>query len=240
MKPERIEVLGVPVDVVTMELALDVVDEMIQGSEPQVVIAVNPEKVLLARRDPTLLARLRGAGLLIPDGIGIVFAARLRGVQNMARVAGADLMPAICERAAQKGYRIFLLGARPEVNQRAVEVLKQRYPGIRIAGSEHGYLAETDMPALVESINGSGAEILFIAMGSPRQELWMDTYLPVLHVKVCQGVGGTFDVISGAVHRAPPVIQRMHLEWFYRDFRPARIARVWPKLKFGILSLLER
>ena len=240
MKPKRIEVLGVPVDVVTMETALDVVDRMIRGREPQVVIAINPEKVLLARRDPTMLAQLRRASLLIPDGIGIVLASRRRGVRGMTRVTGADLMSAICERAAERGYRIFLLGARLEVNQRAVHVLKQRYPRIRIVGSEHGYLTEADMPALVERINASGAEVLFVAMGSPRQELWIDRHLPVLHVKVCQGVGGTFDAISGAVRRAPAAVQRMNLEWLYRDFRPGRLARIWPKLKFGMLSLFER
>lgn len=240
MKPKRIEILGVPVDCVTMESALDAVDTMVAGARPQVIIAVNPEKVLLARKDPTLLARLRSAGLLIPDGIGIVLAARWHGLGKMRRVAGADLMPAICERSVARGYKVFLLGARPEVNQRAVEVLRQRYPGLQIVGHQHGYLDDTAMPELVERINASGAQILFIAMGSPRQELWMDSFLDKLDVRVCQGVGGTFDVISGYVKRAPALVHALHLEWLYRDLRPSRLKRIVPKLRFAVHALMHR
>jgi N-acetylglucosaminyldiphosphoundecaprenol N-acetyl-beta-D-mannosaminyltransferase len=240
MKPQRIEILGVPVDVVTMKTTLEEVKEMVRGSEPQVIIAINPEKVLHARRDPVLLARLRSAGLLIPDGIGVVNAARIRGARGITRVAGADLMPAICGLAEREGYAVFLLGARPEANAGAVAELRRRFPALRIAGHQHGYLSEAEMPALVKRINDSGAQILFIAMGSPKQELWMDRYLPELRVKVCQGVGGTFDVLSGIVNRAPVLFQRMHLEWFYRDFRPKRLARIWPKLKFAFYALFNR
>jgi len=142
---------------------------------------------------------------------------RLLWHERIARVPGAELMPAICARASQKGYRLFLFGASPEVNARAVAVLRETYPGIAIVGHQDGFVDEAGMPQLIDAINASGAQILFVALGSPKQEVWMEQYLPRLaHVRVCQGVGGTFDVLAGRVRRAPRVFRRLNLEWFYR------------------------
>jgi len=199
-----------------MKEAINRIEEMIAGDRPETVIAVNPEKVIKGQNDPQLLSHLNRAGLLIPDGIGVVFAARILKLGRMKRVPGADLMMSLCERSAQKGYKIFLYGGSPEVNQQTVKSLQSRFPRIQIVGNQDGYLGESDMPGLVRKIDDSGAEILFIALGSPKQELWMDRYLPQLKIKVCQGVGGTFDVISGKVKRAPNLFQKIHLEWFYR------------------------
>jgi N-acetylglucosaminyldiphosphoundecaprenol N-acetyl-beta-D-mannosaminyltransferase len=240
MKPGRIELLGVPVDCVNLSQALGVVEEMIQCDRPGTVIAVNPEKVIKARKNPGLLAPLREARLLIPDGIGVVMAARLLGLGRMERVPGSDLMPAICALAARKGYRIFLFGASPEVNRDAMFVLKRRFPGIRIVGGQHGYLKEDEMPDLIDRINASGAEVLFIALGSPRQEAWLARYLPLLKVKVCQGVGGTFDVLSGRVKRAPAVFRRIHLEWLYRLLsEPRRLLRQTALPRFAMRVLWQ-
>jgi N-acetylglucosaminyldiphosphoundecaprenol N-acetyl-beta-D-mannosaminyltransferase len=238
MAPKRIEILGVPVDCVNMAQAVSAVEEMIMGNRPEMVIAVNPEKVMKARRDPTLMAQLRRASLLIPDGIGVVLAACLLGLGRMERVAGSDLMPAICERAAHKGYRVFLFGASPDVNRKTAEVLHRRFSGIKIVGSQHGYLTEDQMPELIKRINAAGSEVLFVALGSPRQESWMERYLPHLDVKVCQGVGGTFDVLSGQVRRAPESLRKIHLEWLYRLItNPGRIARQFalPEFAFHVL-----
>ncbi|MFI5304746.1 MAG: WecB/TagA/CpsF family glycosyltransferase [Nitrospiria bacterium] len=226
MKPRRVEILGVPTDCVGMKEALNRVEEMISGNRPETVIAVNPEKVIKGQKDPQLLDQLKRAGLLIPDGIGVVFAARILKLGKMERVPGSELMPALCERAAKKGYRVFLFGGNPDVNQRTVKTLKERFPGIQIVGSQHGYLADEEIPALIERINESSAQILFIALGSPKQELWMDQNLSKLNIKVCQGVGGTFDVIAGQVKRAPNLMRRIHLEWFYRlSSNPKRFLR---------------
>lgn len=238
MKQKRIDVLGVPVDAVNMQEALVAVEAMLGGGRAETVIAVNPEKIIKAQTDPALLGRLRSAGLLIPDGIGVIAAARILGLGRMERVPGSELMPAICEMAALKGYKVFLFGASPETNVRAVEVLRERYPGIQIAGHQDGYVKDQDMPQLVERINASQTEILFIALGSPKQELWMEKYSPLLKVKVCQGVGGTFDVIAGHVKRAPLVFRKTHLEWFYRlASQPKRILRqtALPKFVFQVL-----
>ncbi|NOS79474.1 MAG: WecB/TagA/CpsF family glycosyltransferase [Nitrospira sp.] len=241
MKPKRIEILGIPVDCVTMEQAIEWAESKLQGNHPCTILAVNPEKVMRAQHDPELLGQLRSADLLIPDGIGVVLAARLLGLGHAARVPGAELMPKLCERAALKGYSVFLLGATPEVNQQAVAVLRDRYPGIRIVGSQHGYVKEEDMPAVITRMNECKPDFLFVALGSPHQELWMSRYLPQLKVKVCQGVGGTFDVIAGRVRRAPKLFRFMHLEWFYRlasNPRRARRQTALPKFAYHVLKSL--
>lgn len=238
MNPGRIELLGVPVDCINMSQALGAVEEMIQDDRPGTVIAVNPEKVIKARKNPSLLAQLREARLLIPDGSGVVMAVRLLGLGRMERVPGSDLMPAICELAARKGYRIFLFGASPEVNRDVIEALRRGFPGLRIVGGQHGYLKEDEMPALIDRINDSRAEVLFIALGSPRQEIWLARYLPLLKVKVCQGVGGTFDVLSGRVKRAPLTFRKMHLEWLYRLVsEPRRLSRQTALPRFAVQVL---
>lgn len=226
MDVKRIELLGVPVDCVSMNTALDWAESMIKGDHPCTILAVNPEKVIRAQQDSELLDQLRSADLLIPDGVGVVLAARLLGLGHAERVPGAELMPKLCERAALNGYTVFLFGASAEVNQRAVTVLRDRYPGICIAGYQHGYVKEEQMPSLIARINECQPDILFVALGSPHQELWMSRYLPQLKVKVCQGVGGTFDVIAGRVKRAPKFFRGLHLEWFYRlASNPRRLRR---------------
>lgn len=238
---KRIELLGVPVDCVSMDTALDWAETMIKGDHPCTILAVNPEKVMRAQQDSELLDQLRSADLLIPDGIGVVLAARLLGLGLTERVPGSELMPNLCRRAASNGYSTFLFGASKEVNQHAVQVLRDRYPGIRIVGSQHGYVKEEEMPSLISLINECQPDLLFVALGSPQQELWMARYLPQLKVKVCQGVGGTFDVIAGRVRRAPKCFQSLNLEWFYRlASNPSRIRRQTALPMFAYRILKER
>ncbi|HTN42234.1 MAG TPA: WecB/TagA/CpsF family glycosyltransferase [Nitrospiria bacterium] len=240
MRPKRIELLGVPLDCVDLPLALSAVEEMMRDDRPGMVIAVNPEKVIKAIKSPVLLDPLREARLLIPDGIGVVMAARLLGLGRMKRVPGSELMPAICERAARKGYRVFLFGGGPEVNRDTMDALRRRFPGIQIVGGQHGYLKEEEMPGLIDRINASKAEVLFVALGSPKQEIWMKRYLPRLNIKVCQGVGGTFDVLAGRVKRAPAVIRKVHLEWLYRLLsEPRRLVRQTALPRFAVRVLRQ-
>lgn len=215
--PKRVKVLGVPVDCVDMARALDQVRDMASGNRAGCILAVNPEKVIAAQSEPVLRRALESAALLIPDGIGVVWAVRLLWKEHIARVPGAELMPAICAASAAEGYRLFLFGASEEVNAQAVAELQRQHPGIGIVGRHHGYVNEAGMAAVIDAINRSGANVLFVALGSPKQELWMEKYLPQLPgIRVCQGVGGTFDVIAGRVRRAPLAVRRVNLEWFYR------------------------
>jgi len=234
---ERVEVLGVPVDCVTMADALAFADRWISApaNDCAIVLAVNPEKVMRARSDAALRGALNAATLLIPDGIGVVWAVRWLGLGRMTRVPGSEFMPDLCGLAAQKGYGIFLYGARPEVNEAAAEALVKRYPGLCIAGRQHGYMQDSDTPDLIRRINESGADILFVALGSPRQEAWMMRHRAELRVRLCQGVGGTFDVIAGRVERAPLLFLKLNLEWLYRLLRePRRILRQTALLAFAV------
>ncbi|HXE98647.1 MAG TPA: WecB/TagA/CpsF family glycosyltransferase [Dongiaceae bacterium] len=224
---ERLKILDTPVDVVDMAGALDFVDRYIAGADkPGYILAVNPEKVYALRENPFLKDFFQEAALLIPDGIGMVYAMRLLAGKKVSRVPGADLMQQICARSAGNGHRIFIYGATEEVNRGAVEELQNRYPGINIVGRANGYVKPEEMDALVERINRAGTDILFVALGSPRQEKWLHEHLPKLSIKLAQGIGGTLDTITGHVKRAPQVFQSLGLEWFYRlASQPSRAGR---------------
>jgi N-acetylglucosaminyldiphosphoundecaprenol N-acetyl-beta-D-mannosaminyltransferase len=226
MKPKRVEILGVPVDCVTMSQAVQWTETLLAEDKCHRIIAINPEKVIRANRDPQLLSHLWSGALLIPDGIGVVLAVRLLRQGKLQRVPGSELMPKLCELAASRGYSVFLLGASPDVLTRTTQGLQERFVGLNIVGVQHGFVQDEDMPAVIAKINAVRPDMLFVALGSPKQELWMARYAPELRVKVCQGVGGTFDVIAGRVKRAPLVFRSMHLEWFYRLLsQPSRIFR---------------
>ncbi len=238
----RTEILGVPVHRVTMAQVLEWVNRRLAlRGEADAIMAVNPEKVMRCRQDAALKATLGKASLLIPDGIGVVVACRLLGRGPIGRVPGSDLMPALCALAAERGYRVYLFGARADVNDRAAQVLAHRYPGLQIVGTTHGYVEEREMPGVIHRINCAEPDLLFVALGSPRQEEWMARYLPTLDVAICMGVGGTFDVLAGTVKRAPVAWQKMHLEWLYRLLsEPTRIGRQTALPRFALQVLRQR
>jgi len=239
---QRKLVLGVPVDCINWRSGLDLAEELLDsGRFGQAVLAVNPEKVIAARKDPQLLAQLERACLLLPDGIGVVIAARMAGARCMERVPGSEFLPALCGLAQRKGLSVFLFGGTERVNERAAATLQTQFPGLVLAGRRNGYVEPANMDDLVRSINDSGASILFLALGSPKQELWIAEFGPRLTVRICQGVGGTFDVIAGEVKRAPSLFRRFHLEWFYRLVtNPARAKRQASLPKFAWLFLTEQ
>jgi N-acetylglucosaminyldiphosphoundecaprenol N-acetyl-beta-D-mannosaminyltransferase len=236
MEIKRYRVLNTPVDAVSMDGALDFIDEYLADPLLPVgfILAVNPEKVFVLRQSDFLKCFFEEATLLICDGIGMVKALRLLHQVKISRVPGADLMQNLCARSAQRGYKIFVYGASEEVNRGACDELRQRYPGINIVGRANGFVPQEQMPDLVRQINESEAQLLFVAMGSPRQEQWMADHASELTtVKLCQGIGGTLDTIVGTVKRAPVIWQKMGLEWFYRLLcQPTRIGRQWRLLSF--------
>ncbi len=239
-EPRRVRVLDVPVDSVDMGGALAYIARYIRlATEPGTILAVNPEKVYALRANAFLMRFFEQGTLLLPDGIGVVLAMNFLHGAKVGRVPGADLMQELCKMAAQEGLGIFVYGAKEEVNHRSVELLRQHYPGIRIVGRANGYVGPEEMDGLVASINASGAEILFVALGSPRQEQWLHDHLPALTIKICQGIGGTLDTITGDVRRAPAVFRRSGLEWLYRLMRqPGRWRRqiVYPLFVMEVMK----
>ncbi|MBI4776770.1 MAG: WecB/TagA/CpsF family glycosyltransferase [Deltaproteobacteria bacterium] len=217
-RPRSIQILSLPVDLLTMDEVLDKVVEYVEtGARPCSIFAVNPEKSITAPKDTVLRSAMCSADVIIPDGIGVVLAARILHAKRIQRITGVDLMQRICDLAAQKGYRVFLYGAKEEVNKKAAAQLQRKFPGLQVAGRCNGYIAESEMGALIERINELRAQILFLALGSPKQELWFAKHKDALTtVRVCQGIGGTLDAITGQVKRAPRIVQKLGLEWLYR------------------------
>jgi N-acetylglucosaminyldiphosphoundecaprenol N-acetyl-beta-D-mannosaminyltransferase len=239
-RPERIHILGLPVDAITYETWLARIGEWIDaGERAHHVCTTNPEFMMVARKDPNFRNILRRADLCVPDGVGLLWAARRRGTPLPARVTGSDGVPIIAERAAREGWRLFLLGAGPGIAERAAERLCADYLGLQIAGTYGGSPSGDEEDAIVERVNASGADILFVAYGAPAQDKWIARNLPRLDVSMAMGVGGALDFVAGAIPRAPVWMRNLGIEWLYRLVRqPWRIKRMMrlPRFVLAVLS----
>jgi len=212
-----VEILGVRVDDVTYGEALSILRQAIQDRLPHVVTTPNPEFVMLARRDAAFRAVLNRTALNIPDGIGLVVAARLAGDRLRAHVQGTDLVLMLAAESATRGERWFLLGGEGDTAARSASVLHGRFPGLQIAGALPGSPRAEDDEATRAAIRAAGrVDVLLVAYGAPKQELWLDRNLAALEIPVGIGVGGVFNYLSGAVPRAPGWVRRIHFEWLHR------------------------
>ncbi|GAB4242210.1 MAG: hypothetical protein Kow00129_00530 [Thermoleophilia bacterium] len=238
--PETVRILGKPAHVVSMSQAVSYLTEQVERGNKQFVVAQNPEKVMRALEDEELSEIMeQKATLLIPDGTGLVLAARVLGLAKMVRVTGVGLFDELLRAADQGRKRVFLFGAAPGVPEKVREELARRYPGIEVCGCRHGY--EVDTEAVVEQISAVRPDYLFVALGSPRQEKWIAENLDRLQVGLAMGVGGSFDVLAGEVKRAPAWTQRLGLEWLYRLVtQPSRLRRQANLPRFAARVLRER
>jgi N-acetylglucosaminyldiphosphoundecaprenol N-acetyl-beta-D-mannosaminyltransferase len=217
-------ILGVDVSTDNYDALTSKLLKKIDNREKAFIVAINPEKIIKAQDDPSLMKLLNSADFQIPDGIGVILASKFKGGQIRERVTGIDMMLKLCETAAKHQKKIFLYGGKPGRADEAKVKLEEMYPGIQIAGTLHGY--EKDQQVVSQTINQSQADIIFVAMGSPAQENWIIANKETLHPSVFQGVGGSFDVISGKIERAPESFQKLGLEWLYRLMKePWRIKR---------------
>ena len=218
------EILGVSVNTENYDELIPKVFKNIEEGKKSLIVAINPEKLMKAKEDPELKALLNRAEFQIPDGIGVILASKLKKGQIRSRVTGIDMMDRVVQEAAARGKRIFLYGAKPGVAEEAAAKLQVMHPNIQIAGVQHGY--EKDVQVVLDTINQTKPDILFVAMGSPKQEQWIEQYRDELHPVVFQGVGGSFDVLAGNIKRAPAVFQKAGAEWLYRLLlEPSRIKR---------------
>ncbi|MCA9911158.1 MAG: WecB/TagA/CpsF family glycosyltransferase, partial [Anaerolineae bacterium] len=239
---KKIVLLGIPVAAITYAAWFDRIAEWVNDptdTRCRHVCTVNPEFIMIAQRDVNFRNILRRADLGIPDGVGLLWAARQRGEPLPERVTGSDGVPRIAEAAAQHGWRLFLLGAAPGVADKAAEVLRKGYPGVQIVGVFSGSPAPDEEDTIVERVNASGADILFVAYGAPEQDKWIARNLPRLRTRMAMGVGGSLDFIAGIIPRAPLWMQRAGLEWLYRLYlQPSRIGRMMrlPRFVLAILS----
>lgn len=230
--------LGVDVCNQTYEQITSSLLNDIEKNKKSFIVAINPEKIMKAQEDASLKELLNKADYQIPDGIGVIIASRLKGGKIRKRVTGIDMMLALCEAAGKHGKKVFLYGAKPGRAEEAKQKLEERYPGLQIVGTLDGYVKDE---ALIEkTINDANPDIIFVAKGSPAQEYWIVDHMHHLAPKVYQGVGGSFDVISGHIKRAPAGFQRLGLEWLYRLIKePWRWKRQLLLPKFILKAIKE-
>lgn len=231
---ERTEILGVEFDNVTLDEAADRAIALMDQDGPHLVATPNPEIVQLARGDPEFGRVLSDADLVIPDGVGVVYAAKILGRPLKGRVPGIEFAAALMARMAGKGKRLFLLGAKPGVAELAAANLAVEYPGLVVCGTHDGYFQE-DAP-VAETIRRARADVVFVCLGAPKQEMWIARNGADTGARLLVGLGGSLDVFAGQVKRAPKAFQKLGLEWFYRLCRqPSRIGRM-AKLPLFLVS----
>jgi N-acetylglucosaminyldiphosphoundecaprenol N-acetyl-beta-D-mannosaminyltransferase len=236
-----VHILGLPVSAITYAGWIERIGAWMQGDRARHVCTINPEMIMIARGDPNFHNILSRADLTVPDGVGLLWAARRKGQPLPERVTGSDGVPMIAAEAAKRGWRLFLLGAAPGVAQKAADVLQARNPGLNIVGVYGGSPAPDEEDALVALVNASGADILFVAYGAPNQDKWIARNLPRLQVKMAMGVGGSLDFVAGVIPRAPMMFRRFGLEWLYRLYlQPWRIRRMLRLPRFVAAVVMER
>lgn len=240
--PSRLSLLGLPIDRVDMAQALDLLSAAIDTAsrshgQAQQVVTLNPEMVMAARHDVALREAILSADLVVPDGVGLLWAARFAGTALPERVTGVDLLERFAARAAIRRYRIFLLGAAPGVAERAQQRLLQRYPDLIICGTYAGSPAPEEEDALCARIRNAQTDALFVAFGVPAQECWLSRNRNQVGAAVAVGVGGAFDFLAGATPRAPKMLRHIGMEWAYRLWRePWRWRRMLALPHFAILA----
>ncbi|MGI6605056.1 MAG: WecB/TagA/CpsF family glycosyltransferase [Firmicutes bacterium] len=237
---DRVWVLGVPVDRVSTAEALGIIESWLNGTGPHLVFTPNAEIIARAQDNRDLKQALAQADLTVPDGIGVVLAARLLGAPVPERVPGIELLEELMARAAQRGDKVFFFGGRPGIAEEAARRLKARWPSLRVVGTQHGYFQKEEEGAILEAIDRAAPDILVVALGAPKQELWLTAHRGRLAAKVALGVGGSLDVMAGQVKRAPSAFRRLGLEWFYRLLsQPSRWRRGLQLPRFLLLVLGE-
>jgi len=238
MEAGRIDFMGVPLDAITLEQALLRVEGFIEEGGAHEQVSLNAMKVVSLTRDPELRRLVRRSALICADGAGVIVGGRILGLPIPERVAGIDLFMGLMERAAERGWRPFLLGAKQEVLDAVVAHFARELPALELAGTRNGYFTDDEESVIAEQIRDSGADLLFIAISSPKKEHFLERWGPVMQVPYMQGVGGSFDVVAGKVSRAPPVMQRHHLEWAWRlSLEPKRM---WRRNFVGSSTFLAR
>lgn len=221
------QLFGLPIAAATMSQVLDKVDTTITDQGRWLIGVVNAAKIVNMRRNELLDWSVRSADVILADGMSVVWASKLLGRALPERVPGIDLMTGMMRRAEKHGHRVYFLGAEQAVLDKVLAHVAEHYPDLTVAGSHHGYFDEAGEQAIAEDIRQSRANILFVAITSPKKEKFLARWAEHMRVNVCHGVGGSFDVMAGKVKRAPEMWQKLGLEWLYRIVQEP--GRMWKR-----------
>ena len=233
----RINIMGVGFDSLTLSEAVERAETLISERRAAYVVTPNPEIVMACWENPDALEAVAHADLVLPDGVGIVYGAKILGTPLKGKLPGIDFATELMRRLSKRGGRVYLLGAKPGIAEKAGERMKVQFPGLEICGTHDGYFQE-DAP-VIEEINSLQPDLLLVCLGAPKQELWMRRNGPVLKVGLMAGLGGSLDVFAGTAKRAPVFFQKLGLEWFYRLIKePWRFKRMMklPKFLFACIG----
>jgi N-acetylglucosaminyldiphosphoundecaprenol N-acetyl-beta-D-mannosaminyltransferase len=228
---KRIEICMMPVDSLTMDQTLTKIEKAIRNKQRIHHVVVNAAKIVNSQKDVLLKESIVNCDIINADGQSIVWASKLLGKKLPERVAGIDLMINLVDLAAKKGYKIFLLGAKDDVLQEVVKIYQNKYGANLIVGYRNGYYSKEEEAEIAIEIANSNADMLFVAITSPKKEIFLNKYKDIVRVPFIMGVGGSFDVIAGKTKRAPLWMQKTGLEWFYRVIQEPK--RMWKRYLFG-------
>ncbi|HHU50715.1 MAG TPA: WecB/TagA/CpsF family glycosyltransferase [Firmicutes bacterium] len=238
----RVSVLDIPVHVISPGKALEVLARAVEAGRKMRIVTLNPEMVMWAQTDQHLAQAIRQGHLCVPDGIGVVWAMRRKGIKGQARIGGVDLIEGLLDHHAEhkEELKLFLLGGRPGVAQEAGERMKRRWPSVQIVGSRHGYFTAEEDEEIIAQVNNEAPDLLLVGMGLPRQELWLMEHWERLHVKLAVGIGGGLDLWAGRTKRAPRLVRNLGLEWLFRTLQePQRFSRLMVLPKFVLEACLR-
>lgn len=237
---KKARIFGLEVDTIGLEAAADACMKLV-GAEGGYVVTLNPEMCMASLEDEQFAGIVRGASLVVPDGIGITWALKRLGYGKAEKVPGIELADAVVARCAASGAPIYLLGAKPGVAERAAASLAVKHPGLKVAGVRDGYFPVEEEDAVAAHVTGSDAGLVLVALGAGRQEAFMARACSLKKSIVMIGVGGSLDVFSGDVQRAPLAVRKIGLEWLYRGLsQPARFRRLMKLPQFALTVLLRR
>lgn len=237
---DKVNILGVNVDMTNISESADIIFNFLSEDRLHRIYTPNSEIIMTAYKDKEFADILNRADLLTADGIGVVYASKILGKPIKERAAGFDIAKELIGKISKSGHKLFLFGGKPGVAEEAKANLERDYPGLNIVGTRNGYFKPEEVSQIVDEINESGADVLFVCIGAPAQEKWIDKNADKLKVRAALGVGGSLDVFAGRVERAPEFYCKHGLEWFYRlKKEPWRAKRMMSLPKFALTVLLK-
>lgn len=230
---QRLEILGIGIDRIDSNEALRQIGQFIASGTPHQIVTANAEIIYQASKNEKMKNVINAAQMVTADGSGVVWASRQLGQPLAQRVTGIDLVNSICEQSAKDKWKIYILGSAPGVADTAANNIRDKFPGCNIVGTHHGYFNEQEEARIIAELEQLQPDVLFVALGAPKQEYWIADHIQQLNTPVAMGIGGSMDVLSGNVRRAPKWMQKMSLEWLYRLLiQPTRFKRVLALPKF--------